>query len=72
MAEGWRRCGGVAGCPVFAASPKGEGTGRDMVSQSEVLNKENQIQFPKRHNFRKKKKKKRETQIDFHIKFPLL
>lgn len=41
---------------------------RSCGGQSEVLNNENQIQFPKRHNFRKKKK----TQIDFHIKFPLL
>lgn len=41
--------------------------GEGRVGQSEVLNNENRIQFLKRH-FRKKKK----TQIDVHIKFPLL
>lgn len=34
--------------------------------QSEVLNNENKIQFPKRHNFRERKDK------HFHIKVPLL
>lgn len=48
----------------------GQGHGARLVGggggQSEVLNNENKIQFPKRHNFRERKDK------HFHIKVPLL